>query len=242
VVGFDPIANAAAATAFKAAYGLPSDASLLGPWSGRLDNGGERIELQRPDSPQVAPSPDAGLVPYVVVERILYSDRTPWTTNADRTGFSLQRVSNSGYGNDPTNWIAAVPTPQPGGGSPSDSDGDGMPDTWEQANGLNPLNGSDAGQDADGDGMTNLQEYLAGTNPQSSSSLLKLVISLTPADAVRLRFDAAPNVSYTIQHRPGLEAGSWSTLQTVPAAPGIRTITVTNTVPNGNRFYRVTVP
>ncbi len=242
IVGFDPATNAAEAAAFKSVYSLPADASLLGPWSGKLDNGGERIELQRPDVPQLPPNPDAGLVPYIVVERILYSDHAPWTTNADGAGLSLQRVSNTGYGNDPTNWVAALPTPQPGTAGPSDSDGDGMPDAWEQSNGLNPLNPGDAAQDADTDGMTNLQEYLAGTNPQSAASVLKLLISLTPANAARLRFDAVANVSYTIQQRPGLESGSWSTLQNIAAAPGNRTITVTNIVAGGNRFYRVTVP
>jgi subtilisin family serine protease len=46
-----------------------------------------------------------------------------------------------------------------------DDDNDAMPDDWEIANGLNPLDPSDAIADPDGDGSTNLEEYLRGTNP-----------------------------------------------------------------------------
>jgi len=240
IVGFDPATNAADAAAFKATYGLSNNASLLGPWSGKLDNGGERIELQKPDAPQLPPSPDAGLVPYIVVERILYSDNVPWTTNADGTGRSLQRVSNTGYGNDPTNWVAAIPTPQPGTAGSSDSDGDGMPDAWEQAHGL-IVGVNDAGGDPDQDGMTNLQEYLAGTDPQSAASKLSVAISLASPTAARLQFSASANISYTLQHRTSLSTGAWLNLQSLPSAPSNRTVVITNT-PGAMRFYRVTVP
>src|SRR5262249_53586142 len=43
----------------------------------------------------------------------------------------------------------------------ADTDGDGIPNGWEQAHGLDPLNPFDADEDNDGDGMSNLQEYLA---------------------------------------------------------------------------------
>ena len=46
-----------------------------------------------------------------------------------------------------------------------DRDSDGLPDSYENNNGLNP-NRDDTAEDADGDGLTNLQEYNAGTNPQ----------------------------------------------------------------------------
>lgn len=51
----------------------------------------------------------------------------------------------------------------------SDTDSDGMPDVWEDANGLNKLV-NDASGNADSDFSTNLEEYLAGTDPQNIHS------------------------------------------------------------------------
>jgi pectate lyase len=51
------------------------------------------------------------------------------------------------------------------GGTPSpDSDRDGMPDGWEQANGLNPTNAAD-GDDLGPDGYSNVERYLNGLVP-----------------------------------------------------------------------------
>ena len=43
-----------------------------------------------------------------------------------------------------------------------DTDKDGMPDAWEQANGLNPNDASDANGDCTGDGYTNIEKYING--------------------------------------------------------------------------------
>lgn len=52
---------------------------------------------------------------------------------------------------------------------PVDQDIDGLPDTWENENGLNPKDGEDARDDADGDGYTEIEEYLNGTDPRSKT-------------------------------------------------------------------------
>lgn len=57
-----------------------------------------------------------------------------------------------------------------------DSDGDGLPDDWEEANGLHPDDDggtnadNGAGGDPDGDGMTNLTEFGKGLNPKGKDN------------------------------------------------------------------------
>ncbi len=115
VVGFDPSTNAAALARFRTRYGVASSTRILGPWNGKLDNSTDSVELLRPDAPVPPPHPDAGSVPYILVERVKYSDSWPWPSAADGTvigvDVSLQRMVGLEYGNDPVNWIAGVPTP-----------------------------------------------------------------------------------------------------------------------------------
>ena len=47
-----------------------------------------------------------------------------------------------------------------------DEDEDGMPDQWEEANGLDPELAEDAEEDPDNDGLSNLAEFEAGLNPK----------------------------------------------------------------------------
>ncbi len=114
VVSFDPSTNALLTSIFRGRYGLSSNVLIFGPWIGKLDNSSDSIELLRPDDP-VASGPDAGLVPYILVERVKYSDTAPWPSAADGNtngmGISLQRLVAHDYGNDPINWVAGVPTP-----------------------------------------------------------------------------------------------------------------------------------
>ncbi len=101
VVGFNPT-NTAQLAAFRARYGISNNLAVYGPWLGKLDNSGETLELKQPGAPD-----DTAIVPYYMIDKIAFTDQTPWPVGADGIGNSLQRRSNTGYGNDPTNWFAA---------------------------------------------------------------------------------------------------------------------------------------
>lgn len=62
-----------------------------------------------------------------------------------------------------------------------DTDNDGIPDWYEEQNGLNPRLATDARLDADGDGLDAWSEYLAGTDPRRANAypaLLETSLSL----------------------------------------------------------------
>lgn len=90
---------------FRARYSIADNVDILGPYSGRLQNNGEHLELQRPD---VSLFNETN---YVTVEDVRYGTRSPWPFAADGSGASLQRRNPSSYASDPANWDASKPTP-----------------------------------------------------------------------------------------------------------------------------------
>lgn len=235
VVGFNPT-NTALLNAFKTKFSVQAGAVILGPFDGKLDNSTDSVELARPDAPQATGS-DAGLVPFILVDKVKYLDLTPWPVAADGAGQSLTRVTLGNYGNDPVNWTGATPTPGPQGANP-DTDGDGMDDAWENLYFGNLSRTGSA--DSDGDGMTDLQEFLGGTNPTSAASSLRLqIISANPSV---LQFVTATNKAYTVEFKNTFGETSWTFLQSVPGGAA-RTVHVTNSMAGTtNRFYRVRTP
>ena len=80
-----------------------------------MADAGEVLELGMPGDV------DDSDVYYIRIDRVSYSDGSHpgdepgsedlWPVEADGTGLSLQKISVDEYGNDPSNWTAAVPTP-----------------------------------------------------------------------------------------------------------------------------------
>ncbi len=241
VVDFNPT-NTATLTAFRARYGISNGIPVYGPFTGSLDNAEDTVALYRPDTPQQPPALDAGFVPYVLADRVSYTDAAPWPAGlVAGGGLSLQRSAVTLYGNEPLHWTAAVPTPGDHNGNP-DTDGDGIPDAAELLMGLNPNNPADAALDLDADGMTNLQEYLAGTDHLNANSCLKLD-GIALGASVTLSFQAAAGHTYSVLHTASLDNPIWVKLADVPASSGTRTVNVTDLEPlAATRFYRLVTP
>jgi hypothetical protein len=238
VVNFDP-ADSATLAAFRAAHGITNMAlAIAGPYSGKLGNRSDRVALEKPQYPDF---PDDLDYSWVIVDEVIYGNQDPWPAAALAGGASLQRLRVGDDGNDPKNWIAAVPTPGTFVGHGSDRDGDGMPDDWESANGLNPDNPADADKDADKDGMTNLQEYHAGTNPTSAASRLELVASQAGGGQVSLGFMGVAGKSYRVEYRQEVGAGLWTTLQTMESIQESGWVEVQDPATEVGRFYRLVV-
>jgi hypothetical protein len=175
------------------------------------------------------------------MDAVRYNDRDPWPPAADGSGMSLQRSPSSGYGNEPTNWIAAAPTPGQAVGA-SDSDGDGMPDAWEQTNGTFVFI-PDANDDPDADALTNWEEYFAGTHPHDPTSTLQFSGITSQNGNIILQFHASANRTYSLLYKPSLDALQWSKLTDFAALPTNRVVNVTNALSSDpTQFYRVVTP
>jgi hypothetical protein len=246
VVNFDPAHDPVRLAWFRNLYAVTADTPIFGPYAGNLDNSGERIGLYRPDVPQAAPAPDAGFVPYVLVDEVRYSPGAPWPAGADGTGNSLQRVAGVAFGDDPINWQSAAPTAGQlnAGALAVDTDLDGLPDEWELAHGLDPGDPNGANGplgDPDGDGANNLQEQLAGTDPGDARSRFAIE-SISLASGVTLVFQAVSNRTYTVQFTAAPDTGAWQKLFDVSARPSNRLEIVTDAAGLADRFYRVVTP
>jgi hypothetical protein len=92
-------------TAFSQRFPSISTAKIYGPYSGKLDNAGEKVELSMPGDQE------STVRYYIRVDRVVYDDEAPWPTSADGGDASLNRITLTAYGNDYINWQAATVNP-----------------------------------------------------------------------------------------------------------------------------------
>ncbi|MHC4546475.1 MAG: hypothetical protein ACYSYL_18510 [Planctomycetota bacterium] len=102
---------------FITKYGsMPSGVRVLDGYSGRLSNGGERLQIGMPGD-----TDEFDTRYYIRIDRVNYSDGLHpedcpggvdyWPIEADGLGKSLSRKDPNDYGNDVANWQAADPSP-----------------------------------------------------------------------------------------------------------------------------------
>lgn len=221
----------------RATYAIPSEVPVVGPFTGLLDNAGEMLRLGKPGDPL----PDT-TIPYISVDHVKYDSVAPWPLAPNGSGPTLQRLDSWGYSNDVVNWASFTAN---AGRLNFDTDGDGIPDAWETANGMNPLDANDAALDSDGDGASNYLEYIAGTNPQSAASVFRVdsVAPTGPGGAFVVTFTAQAGRTYTVQYRTSLSSGTWQKLADfAPTSAGPVSVSDPASLGEPNRFYRVVAP
>jgi hypothetical protein len=103
--GFLVVAGISSAT-FRTKYNVPANVEVQGPFTGVLQDKGETLVLQKPETP-----PGTNGIHYITVDAVRYNDKAPWPVSAAGAGPSIQRLNSAVYGNDPNNWFASGITP-----------------------------------------------------------------------------------------------------------------------------------
>ena len=88
---------------FRFQHGIEAEVRIYS-FDGSLQDRGERIRLERPDTPNLGdPKP-----PYLEVDAVRYDDKAPWPVLADGSGFSIVRRQVERFGTDPAHWATSA--------------------------------------------------------------------------------------------------------------------------------------
>jgi hypothetical protein len=210
VLSFNPT-NTLKLAMFCSAYGLTAaNETFVGGYTGSLSDRGERVAIERP---QDSDDPSKPLdISWVVVDEVFYFDQSPWSSNADGSGYPLIRTGLA-------SWIAP---------SATDTDGDSMDDSWEMDH-FQSLEQVDA--DWDSDGQSNQEEFVADSNPTNASSLFVIEDFIGNT----LQWRAVEGRSYSVYWSNSLDAPF--TL----IAIGLKSGSFTDSDHGASGFYRIKV-
>ena len=103
VVPFDPTADPTSLTRFVDQYNLTDSKIIVGPYRGRLDDGGEELELHR------SLAGDEEL--FSLVDRVSNDDESPWPIPADGQGAAIVRTGPTAFGDLSSSWTSQPPSP-----------------------------------------------------------------------------------------------------------------------------------
>jgi hypothetical protein len=131
-----------------------------------------------------------------------------------------------------------------------DADGDGIPNGWEIAHGLDPLDDTTGVQDTDGDGLNNFVEYVLGTDPRDAHDPFRVTAIAREGNDIRVTWQYCPppgnDFGHCIVEASSAVTGTWNSVSSTFTLPSdFFIITSTNFVETGgatnkpSRFYRV---
>ncbi len=218
-------------SAFRVANGIASTVKVYGPAAGVIDNGGERLELLRPDGP--TEKNGVIVVPMIVVDAVEFDDEDPWPVAADGQGPSLERVSAEVFGDEVASWIVS----SSGGGSPGSIPGRLVVSVSDQGQGTVALNPNKVEFEA-GETVSLTPQASPGWSfvrweGSASGSAVPLTLTVNESVSVEAVFEAdIPIYSLTVvasgggtvgasPSQPSYEEGTQVTLTASPA-PGTR--------------------
>ena len=182
---------------FRSLYRPEEDLIILEWFDGKLNNGGETVELERP-----GPLNRLGTPTFVRGDRVKYDNNQPWDTDADGTGLALRKIDEKAYGNDFINWLASPPSP-------------GLYDTlksFEEWQVFWNLETTD--DNPDQDGLINIFEYAFDRNPLILDPPELITIDKN-RDSIRVIYplDARrPDLEIQLEYSADLK--EWSSVQT----------------------------
>lgn len=89
---------------FRARYQVPAEVMIFS-FDGAISSAGETLKILRPGG--VISGDFGAFVPSYPVDVVAFEATAPWPVQAAEFGKTLERVEETGYGNDPANWQAS---------------------------------------------------------------------------------------------------------------------------------------